>query len=271
MSCSDLPYSSERRAAQRIPGGAARDADGRGGRDPLRVAIRPGTGAGPPLLLANGIGASLEGFQPFVDALDPAIEVIRFDVPGVRGSSLPARPYRFATLAWLLRGLLDKLATGPPTSSASPGAAGWPSSRAVQPAPVRRLILVATATGPQTMVPGDPLVLAKMLAQRQHQDAGYPRRIAGELYGGAREQTGHDRGFLRQSRPGPLRGYLYRAPPGSGRPRCRSCRSSASQRWCSRATTTRSSRWPTPDPGRADPQRAAACLPRQPPRAGDPP
>ena len=60
---------------------------------PLRVAIRPGTGAGPPLLLASGIGASLEGFQPFVDALDPAIEVVRFDVPGVGGSPLPARPY----------------------------------------------------------------------------------------------------------------------------------------------------------------------------------
>ncbi len=52
------------------------------GGTPLRVAIRPGTGTGPPLLLCNGIGMRLEAFQPFVDALDPAIEVIRFDAPG---------------------------------------------------------------------------------------------------------------------------------------------------------------------------------------------
>jgi hypothetical protein len=30
----------------------------------LRVAIRPGTGTGPPLLLCNGIGMRLEAFQP---------------------------------------------------------------------------------------------------------------------------------------------------------------------------------------------------------------
>ena len=55
-----------------------------GGRQ-LRVAIRPGTGTGPPLLLCNGIGMRLEALQPFVDALDPAIEVIRFDAPGKWG------------------------------------------------------------------------------------------------------------------------------------------------------------------------------------------
>ncbi len=53
----------------------------------LGRAVTPGSSV--PLLLINGIGASLELLQPFVDALDPAIEVIRFDVPGVGGS--PAR------------------------------------------------------------------------------------------------------------------------------------------------------------------------------------
>src|SRR5450755_2077389 len=64
------------------------------GGTPLRVAIRPGTGTGPPLLLCNGIGMRLEALRPFVDALDPAIEVIRFDAPGVGGSQLPNLPYR---------------------------------------------------------------------------------------------------------------------------------------------------------------------------------
>ena len=65
-----------------------------GGRQ-LRVAIRPGwnePGQPPrvPLLLINGIGARLELLEPFVRELDPAVEVIRFDPPGIGGS--PARP-----------------------------------------------------------------------------------------------------------------------------------------------------------------------------------
>ena len=47
----------------------------------LRVAIRPGPNEpGPPprfpLLLINGIGGRLELLEPFVAALDPAVEVI---------------------------------------------------------------------------------------------------------------------------------------------------------------------------------------------------
>ncbi len=63
----------------------------------------------PPLLLINGIGASLELLQPFVDAIDPAIEVIRFDVPGVGGSPLPTLPYRFTGLCTLIAGMLTEL------------------------------------------------------------------------------------------------------------------------------------------------------------------
>jgi len=40
------------------------------------------------LLLINGIGASLEALEPFVTALDGAVEVIRFDPPDIGG---PAR------------------------------------------------------------------------------------------------------------------------------------------------------------------------------------
>src|SRR2546423_15653289 len=60
----------------------------------LRVAITSGPN-GPgrepriPLLLINGIGASLEALGPFVTALDGAVEVIRFDPPGVGGSPVP--------------------------------------------------------------------------------------------------------------------------------------------------------------------------------------
>src|SRR5947207_13399612 len=75
----------------------------------LRVAIRSGNGTRTPLRLLNGIGVKLEVLQQFVDALDPAIEVIRFDVPGTGGSPAPLIPYRFSVLARLVTKMLDQL------------------------------------------------------------------------------------------------------------------------------------------------------------------
>jgi hypothetical protein len=42
------------------------------------VSVRPGTEPGPLLVLRNGISASLDLLEPFVDALDERIEVVRF-------------------------------------------------------------------------------------------------------------------------------------------------------------------------------------------------
>src|SRR4051812_49938242 len=76
----------------------------------LRVAVRPGTDDSvPPLLLMNGIGASLEVLQPFVDALDPRRTVVRFDVPGVGGSPPPVVPYVLATMTPVVSALLRRL------------------------------------------------------------------------------------------------------------------------------------------------------------------
>src|ERR1700687_5824494 len=79
----------------------------------LRIAIRPGNGTHTPLLLMNGIGVNLEVLQPFIDALDPAIEVIRFDVPGTGGSREPHIPYRFTSMARLVSKMLDQLGYQP--------------------------------------------------------------------------------------------------------------------------------------------------------------
>src|SRR5262245_22081815 len=74
----------------------------------IRTSLRAGNPSRPPLVMANGIGASLELLQPFVDEIDPDVGVIRFDVPGVGGSPLPARPYRFGGLVRLLDRVLDQ-------------------------------------------------------------------------------------------------------------------------------------------------------------------
>jgi pimeloyl-ACP methyl ester carboxylesterase len=80
----------------------------------LRVAVRPGLPAVSgvqrvPLLLINGIGSSLELFTPFVDELNPAVEVIRFDPPGVGGSDESSGPYRFSWLCRLIARMLTEL------------------------------------------------------------------------------------------------------------------------------------------------------------------
>src|SRR5436309_5339649 len=113
----------------------------------LRIAIRPGNGARPPLLLMNGIGVNLEVLQQFVDALDPAIEVIRFDVPGTGGSPVPILPYRPAILACLVARMLDQLGYGQVDVLGISWGGGLAQQFAVQrPRRCRRLVLVSTST-----------------------------------------------------------------------------------------------------------------------------
>src|SRR5258708_12619488 len=75
----------------------------------LRVVIRPGNGKFMPLLLINGIGANIEMFDPFVEALNPNLEVIRFDIPGVGDSPPPVLPQTIMALARLTSRMLDQL------------------------------------------------------------------------------------------------------------------------------------------------------------------
>jgi poly(3-hydroxyalkanoate) depolymerase len=181
-----------------------------GGRT-LRVSVREGDPGWPPLLLCNGIGVSLELLQPFVDALDPRRPVIRFDLPGIGGSSAPVVPYHLVMLPRLLAGLLDQLGY----QQADVLGISWGGGLAQQfalsrPERVRRLVLVATAPG-TIMVPAHPRILLRMLTPRRHRDPGYAARIAGELYGGsARKDPAVARDLLHATtRLGPARGYYY--------------------------------------------------------------
>jgi poly(3-hydroxyalkanoate) depolymerase len=177
----------------------------------LRVAVREGDQDRPPLLLCNGIGASLELLQPFADALDPRRGVIRFDLPGVGGSPAPVIPYHLTTVAPLLGGLLDQLGH----EQADVLGISWGGGLAQQfalsrPDRVRRLVLVATGPG-ALMVPGHPRVLRHLLTPRRHRDPEYAARVAAELYGGSmREDPALARDLLHATtRLGPARGYFY--------------------------------------------------------------
>jgi len=186
----------------------------------LRVAVRPGTDRStPPLLLMNGIGASLEVLQPFVDALDDRRTVVRFDVPGVGGSPRPVVPYNLATFGPVVAGVLKRLELDDPVDVLGLSWGGGLAQHfAVQHRRrVRRLVLAATGTG-MLMVPAHPRVLGRMLTPRRHRDPEYARQIAGKIYGGT-VRTDPDRAaraLHAATRVGPKRGYYYQLAASTG-------------------------------------------------------
>src|ERR1700758_1586718 len=179
----------------------------------IRVNVRHGTGV--PLVVCNGVGASLEVLDPFVEQLD--CTVVRFDVPGTGGSPTSLLPYGFPYLAWVLGRLLSKLGI----SVVDVLGLSWGGALAQQfafqnPRRCRRLVLVATGTG-AIMVAAHPRILAKMITPRRFSDPNYAATIAGELYGGTVRRHGEDVAqlFVRQLHAGSKMGYLHQLLAGS--------------------------------------------------------
>jgi poly(3-hydroxyalkanoate) depolymerase len=189
----------------------------------IRVAVRPGTGAsgatggsdaasaGRPLVLVNGIGASLELLEPLVDAMEPRREVVRFDVPGIGGSQGSTLPLPMTALSALLADLLDQLdgLTGASHQVVDVLGLSWGGGIAQQfalqyPRRVGRLVLVSTGTGVM-MVPARIGVLARMLTPRRYNDRSYRRAAGREIYVGE-DQEAVDALF---SRVHPVRASAY--------------------------------------------------------------
>jgi poly(3-hydroxyalkanoate) depolymerase len=150
----------------------------------LRVAIKRGTKARPPLLLFNGIGANWQLAKPFLSALTTT-EAIIFDIPGIGGSPLPARPYRPSTIAYLAAQLIADLGY----RQADVAGVSWGGGLAQQFAHqhddvCRKLVLAATSPG-AIMVPGSPMVLWKLATPRRYFDKDFLRTAAPQIYGGA--------------------------------------------------------------------------------------
>jgi poly(3-hydroxyalkanoate) depolymerase len=181
----------------------------------IRVNMRQGSGV--PLVLCNGIGASLEVLDPLVEQLDPDSTVVRFDVPGTGGSPTSIVPYGFPYLAWVVGRLLSKLEIG----VVDVLGLSWGGALAQQfafqsPRRCRRLVLVATGTG-ALMIPAHPRILAKMVTPRRFSDPDYAASIAGELYGGTVRAHGEDvaRLFAQQLHAGSKLGYLHQLIAGA--------------------------------------------------------
>jgi poly(3-hydroxyalkanoate) depolymerase len=230
----------------------------------LRVGIRRGEKAAPPLLLFNGIGANIELVEPFLDALD-GLEAIIFDVPGVGGSPPPWLPYRPSSLARLSAQLLDQLGH----AQVDVLGLSWGGALAQQFAfqqgkRCRRLVLAATSPG-HLMVPAKLTVLLKMATPRRYKDSKYMERIAGDIYGGAlRGSPELVHSYLRHVRWSSDYGYYLQLLAGCG------WTSLPWLRWLAQGGNRRSARavrqWP--HPGKSHPARAAGDHRRRPSVSG---
>jgi poly(3-hydroxyalkanoate) depolymerase len=184
----------------------------------VRVSVRPGEASTTPLVLCNGIGAAFELLQPFVDALDPRIEVLRFDVPGVGGSPTPRLPYRFPALACLVTTVLDELGYDRFDVLGISWGGGLAQQLALQnPRRCRRVVLVSTGMG-MLMIPARFGVLSKMLTPRRHRDPVYARSVAADLYGGRMRESAARLESLspRESPVGSRTGYFLQLLAGVG-------------------------------------------------------
>ena len=174
----------------------------------LRVMVGQG-GAGRPLLLINGIGATGQLFRPFTQHLADR-ESIAFDAPGVGGSPAPFYPPTIRRLAGVVAGLVHDLGH----QQVDVLGLSWGGTLAQElahrhPDVVRRLVLAATMSG-WTSLPGRPLAVATLMSPLRYYSPAYLERVAPTLYGGAirkHPQLLHEHAQIRASHPPTLIGY----------------------------------------------------------------
>jgi poly(3-hydroxyalkanoate) depolymerase len=157
-----------------------------------------------------GIGSSLETLNPFVDEVDPSIEVIRFDVPGTGGSPTPVWPYSLSAYALLVASMLDQLDYRQVDVLGFSWGGGLAQQFAFQhPKRCRRLILCGTGTG-VTMIPGGFAALAQLTTPWGFGEPFFMQEIASSPFGARlRSNPGLMREFTRALYPSNSLGYFY--------------------------------------------------------------
>ncbi len=168
-------------------------------------------GAGNPLVLINGIGATGDLFHPFLDHLQDR-ETICFDAPGVGGSPTPSYPPTMRALARLMAGLVYELGHDRvDVLGLSWGGAVAQEFARRHPGSVDRLILAATMPG-WTSLPGRPAAMSILMSPARYYSSEYLERVAPTLYGGViaeHPELLREHGKVRESRPPTPIGYLW--------------------------------------------------------------
>ena len=183
----------------------------------IRVAISPMKEASAgssnrrlPLLLINGLGASVELLAPFIEEMSER-ELILFDAPGVGKSQTPMLPPRMPQLARTAMRVCEQLGY----SRIDVLGLSWGGALAQQmaysfPLQVKHLILVATSSGSMS-VPGRPQALNKIIHPKRYLETDYVMMAAEQIYGGAdiKDRAVLERYFNEIGNAQKSRGYLW--------------------------------------------------------------
>ena len=148
----------------------------------LRVVHSLDDHTGTPLLIFNGIGASIELLEPVIR--DLSHPVVTFDVPGTGGSPLDFVGFGMSDYARIGVHLIDEFEI----PRAHVMGVSWGGGVAQQFARYHedrtgKLILAATSTG-QIMIPPRWDVLMHMASPLRYMSSAYFRSIAPTIYGG---------------------------------------------------------------------------------------
>jgi len=148
----------------------------------VRLSVR---GDGPPLLLFMGIGANIEMWARFEEAMVPrGRHLIAIDLPGAGASPAVFPPRRLRGLVKLAGEVLDHLGYDRvDVLGVSFGGAVAQEFAHRAPSRTRRLVLCATSPG-VLMVPAHPRVLMHLATPLRYWRPAYAKRIIGEIYGG---------------------------------------------------------------------------------------
>lgn len=175
-------------------------------------------GAGPPLLLTSGIGASLELTQPLRDALVGRSTIV-WDAPGAGASGVPRARPTMRRVASSAIAVLDELGLEQvDVMGVSWGGLASQELARRHPARVRRLVLAATGTG-WTSRPGDLRVLPILLNTRRYTSPGFLEEVGGRLYGGDVRRDPEllrRQGMVRLLRPPTTTGYWWQLVATAG-------------------------------------------------------
>ena len=149
----------------------------------LRTSVR---GAGPPLLLITGLGASLDLAAPFErELIARGVQTVASTRPGsasrrrTAGRAVCAESPGTVRARWSTRSATTEV----DVLGVSLGGVVAQQLAHQAPSLVRRLVLAATGPG-LGGVPGSPRVLLALATPRRYYQPDYYRRIAGRVYGG---------------------------------------------------------------------------------------
>lgn len=168
-------------------------------------------GDGPPVLLLNGLGASLDMLESFRKALASQRRVVTFDVPGV-GESEPWRlPVTMADYVDLALGVMDRLELRRVDVVGYSWGGVLAQALAIhRPQRVGHLVLISTGTG-ATTIPGHPMVPFVLSNHGRYVSPRLLKAAAPMLYGGdiRNSRNGGSRlEGLWTAHPPTTRGYL---------------------------------------------------------------